>query len=181
MTFHRYRARSFTLVLTLFLAVMIVVTTGALALTGSVESLAASQHAELFEHELAVDNYVACLPQLLKTAHEASGDHPKTLRLEMSYNSCTMTGLVSSEGDKLNLATTTDLASLAAKLRDLAQRNGLPEASVRILPLAKEPASAMGNRLFWFSQIVQPTQYEEVFHWAIPELAANENPQQKTW
>jgi hypothetical protein len=145
---NRYCARAFTLALTLFLTVMIVVSGGALALTGSVESLAASQHAAQFEHELAVNNFVACFPRLLKAALETPHDRDKAIRLELSYDSYAITCLVRSEAEKLNLGTTIDPESLATKLRDLARRNGLPETNVRVRPLAKEYASAVDNRFF---------------------------------
>lgn len=178
---NRHHTRSFTLVLTLFLTVMIVVSGGALALTGSVESLAALQHAAHFHHELAVGNFVACFPRLIKKASETSGKHDKAIRLELSYDACTIRCVVNSERAKFNLGTRIDPTAIATHLRDLARRNDLPEANVRVRPSAHELASEIGSRVFWFSQVIQPTQLEEVFHWSFPDPAEDEAPRRKTW
>jgi hypothetical protein len=98
----------------------------------------------------------------------------RKVALELVADEFSVRGMVVTLRGKANLAVVRNPATLAADLRDLSRRHGLPESSIHIgrLDAWKEGES---GKVSWFSQFLIPSKYEEVFHW--PQSGeVDENP-----
>jgi hypothetical protein len=175
------RKRSFILVLTLFLLTLLISTGSTLSVGALVETIACTRLAATLEHELALQSFVNVLPKLWRSRLERRTGQPSVTRLELSVGRCAVRCDVRPERTKLNLHKITDLNATTQRLKDLARANGLPVEQVRLRPHRNKADEPNATALAWFDQIVQPSGFEEVFHWRLLATDEDESARPKSW
>jgi hypothetical protein len=181
----RWRSRSFALVLTLYLIVLLATTGAGLAFTASVESVLAGRTADDLDHLLAIDSALTCLPLLLlepSSRPSAPGSSPAAVRrVEATFGPCRVTADVRREREKFSPRAGEAVDSVRARLRELARRHGLPEENVVVWPLVTPPQAPRLRAFMWFDQVVKPMGLEDVFRWRLPAEESSPSRAKKTW
>jgi hypothetical protein len=176
------RRRSFALILSIFLVAMLATTGVGLALTAATESITASWVAHDLDHQLAIDSFLVLLPQFLKAP---SASTPLSfLRDDKRHFSIALTGChveceVVPEKNKLHIESHSDQSM--ARLREIARSHGLPEDNIKLRPILDDDGKTRLPKFVWFDQIIQPTEFEEIFQWVFPEAGDKERVTRKTW
>ena len=176
------RRRAFALVLSIFLVAMLATTGVGLALTAATESITAVWVARDLDHRLAVDSFLAFLPQLLKaqpTNSPWSSIMDDKRRFSLTLGDCHLQCEVKSEKEKLHIGSDSD--QNLGYLREIARSRGLPEDNIKLRPILHSVGKTRLPKFVWFDQIVQPTEFEEVFRWVFPELDDHDTVKRKTW
>ncbi len=171
--------RSFALVLTVLLVTLLVATGAGVALTAMTESTAAGWAARDLEHRLALDSLLVCLPALMQSesAGTSNGKIESRRRYyELSVGRCDIRSSTQSEKHKLQISKAS--GSVADRLQELAREHKLLAANIRSAPIVAIEDAAV-PRYVWFDQLVEPTEFEEVF-WRRP-LDEVSRLDQKTW
>ena len=171
--------RSFALVLTMFLVALLATTGTGLALTAAAESIMVTWTGRDLDHRLAVDSFISCLPQLRRAQPletSAAADGSRAQRLRLTVGECELEGRIRPENGKLQLGAARSADQSAAGLRQLAHAHGLPEENVKLLPIPPQREGATLPSLVWFDQVIQATQFEEIFRWAFPAPSDPRSP-----
>jgi hypothetical protein len=174
--------KSFALVLAIFLVTLLVTTGAGLAITATAESVTAAYVARDLDHRLAVESFLIFLPRLLDAqqhpAQPAGGKRDKR-HLELMFGNCHVRCEVAYEKGKLNLATASQ--ETLPRLRALARSHGLSEADIKLRPVVQTNETPKLPTFVWFDQIVQATNFEEIFHRAIPGPTDQRPAERMTW
>ena len=175
--------RSFALVMTLCLLVLLATTGAALCVTGAVEATACAAMAASFEHELAVRSMVLCLPSLRRHLIQPSEQEDRTTeeRYAVTIGLCDVKCRLRSERGKVQLRSAPPSTETEQMLRRLANDNGLPAEHVRLQPTSPEPIRKELGSFAWFDQVVRTSELGEVFRWRSPEPSSDRGTSRKTW
>lgn len=170
----------FALVLSLVLVALLATTTMSLALLTSTESLAAGAVARDLDHRLALESFLACLPELKAAAPTSPADHGVT-HMELAFDDVRVACDMRSEAGK-HVTTATGTADRAAsQLVELARTHDLPVENLRALPIVVRKNQQELPAFVWFDQLIAQTEFEEVFRWRVRNSEQPGPSSRKTW
>lgn len=178
------RPKSFTLVLTLFLVSIVAATGAALSYTATTESLIMEWVANDLDHQLALDSFLVCLPQLLaetKPSTQRPRGNEAVRYISMEYGRARISCRVSPESGKFHVAKHITSEQLRAELLHLARSNGLSAENIRPQPVIGGKEADRTAAYYWFDQIINPTAFEEIFRWSSPRPEGAKEPVKHTW
>ena len=166
---HLRLRRSFALLLTMLLVAQLAVVGSQLSMLVAAESLMVGRVASDLDHELAVDSFLVCLPSLLKQSQDTPGHGsaatPAVRTMELIIGRCHILCEARSEAGKQSV--TSRGSNINSLLRELARSNGLPLESIVLRPIAHPRGKKPWPEYFCFDQIIQPHEFEEIFHWRL--------------
>ena len=172
--------RGFALVLALLLVAMLATTTMSLALLTSTESLAAGAVGRDLEHRLALDSFLARLPQLRAAAPALSEERGVT-SLELAFDDVRVTCDMRSEAGKHQPASAGGADRAASTLVQLARTHDLPVENLCALPIVARDDGRELPAFVWFDQLIAQTEFEEVFRWRMRDKEQPKPSTRKTW
>ena len=178
------RRTAFALVLSLLLVVLLTTTGAGLALTAAAESAMTASVARDLDHTLAVDSFLACLPQLMKANGQVKTEMPDrrdVRRFSLAFGHCQIDAELTPEQHKHRIGLNRPSDGLLPELRAMARTHGLPERNVRLRPIVDQQNGRGLPPLVWFDQIVEPTQLEEVFHLGVPAIDVSHTDRRPSW
>ena len=175
------RPKSFALVMTLLLVVLLATTGAGLSLTTASERVLVAWVARELDHRLALESFLRLFPELMAHAQTESVHQSKggsATLYELSFANCRVIGRARPEKGKLQLGMNSQVN--VGRLRDLARANDLPGDNIQPLPIQDNENFLSPYRFVWFDQIVAQTEFEEVFPWRI-DTKADENNRRRPW
>lgn len=162
--------RSFALVLSIMLLVMLTTTGASIALTAASESTMTSWVGRDLDHRLAVDSFLVCLPHLLQTHNDvdpSSQSNQRAIRLGLTFGNCRVKCDMRSEASKRLIANVSNLKLTLAELRTMARAHNLPPDNIKLRPVVAHRDTSDLPPFIWFDQVIEPTALEEIFRLAL--------------
>ena len=163
--------RSFALVLSIMLVVMLTTMGASIALTAASEAAMTSRVGRDLDHRLAVDSFLVCLPHLLRALTDtdpSSQSSQRKIRLNLTFGNCRVECDMKSEASKRLITNALNLEVTLTELRTLARAHNLPPDNIKLRPVVEREDTSGLPRFIWFDQVIAPTQLEEVFRLSLP-------------
>jgi hypothetical protein len=180
LSFVMQRRRSFALLLTLYLVAMLAASGTALAFTAMTETVLAHWSGNDLDHKLLMESLVVCLPHLLKQRTRAATAtdgraHEHVTVAELPGGRVAF--VMRPERGKFAVASQPQESQLRARLEQLAREHGLDAENIQLAPVTVEE-SAPRQSYYWFDQVIDADEFEEVFRWRFhgTEDAAHARP-----